>query len=323
MKKALIIFGVVIGSIILLPMANLAVWALVPPLSPHQLAKTGSFVSIDGIDTYYERYGSGPPLILIPAGGSHTSTWRFSIGALSRSYELWILDLPGSGYTDKPATFSYTHGSYAQFVRDFMTKMGIAKAAVVGHSLGGAVALEFSLDFPERTAGLILIASGGYPRGEMPGALNLLVHRPLNPPLQRTINALLMSFGSYPFIVKGLYSFFYHDPAPFVRDAKLVQESCDINRTPNAWDAMYLMQRALNFDFAIPDVSRIKSVTAPTLIVWGREDKVVDVQNAERFHTDIAGSRLVVIDDAGHMVHEEKPDAVNRAITSFLAAIRW
>jgi hypothetical protein len=97
--------------------------------------------------------------------------------------------------------------------------------------------------------------SGGYPREEMPGALNLLVHRPLNPPMQRTINAVLMSFGSYPFIVKGFYSFFYHDPTPFARDTALVREACDINRTPNAWDAMYWMQRGLNFDFALPDVN--------------------------------------------------------------------
>jgi 4,5:9,10-diseco-3-hydroxy-5,9,17-trioxoandrosta-1(10),2-diene-4-oate hydrolase len=323
MKKALIMLGAVIGSIILLPIVNFAVWALIPPLSPHTLAKTGHFVSIDGIDTYYERYGTGPPLILIPAGGSHTSTWRFNIGALSRSHEVWTLDLPGSGYTDKPATFPYTHRSYAQFVRDFMTKMGIAKAAVAGHSLAGAVALEFALDFPEQTAGLILIASGGYPRGEMPGALNLVLHRPFSPPLQRTINAILLSFGSYPFIVQEFYSFLYHDPAPFARDAGLVQEACDINRTPNAWDAMYWMQRALNFDFAISDVTRIKSVTAPTLIIWGRDDRVAGVQTASRFRQDIAGSQLVVIDDAGHMVHEEKPDAVNHAITSFLETIRW
>ena len=141
MKTALIIVGVAMGSVILLPVAHWAVWALIPPLSPHSLAKTGHFISVGGIDTYYERHGSGPPLILIPPGGSHTSTWRFNIGVLSRSHEVWTLDLPGSGYSDKPATFPYTHRSYAEFVRDFMTNMGIAKAAVAGQSLGGTVAL--------------------------------------------------------------------------------------------------------------------------------------------------------------------------------------
>ena len=70
-------------------------------------------------------------------------------------------------------------------------------------------------------------------------------------------------------------------------------------------------------------MTRIKAVTAPTLIVWGRDDRAVDVRTAARFQQDIAGSQLVVIDDAGHQVHEEKPGAVNRAIASFLDAIRW
>jgi len=235
--------------------------------APHPCCRSApiSFSASTAMASIIRRW-SALPVTTASSCISHSAVVRFSIGALSRSHEVWILDLPGSDYTDKPATFPYTHRSYAEFVRDFMTTMDISTAAVAGHSLGGAVALEFSLDFPERTAGLILTASGGYPREES-GALNLLVHRPLNPPVQRTINAILMSFGSYPFIVKGFYSFLYHDPTPFARDAELVQEACDINRTPNAWDAMYRMQGALNSDFAIPDVTRIKAVTAPALII--------------------------------------------------------
>lgn len=311
----MIIVGVAIGLLILLPVVHWAIWALIPPLSPDSLAKTGHFVSVDGINTYYERYGSGRTLILIPPGGSHTRTWRFNIGALSRSHEIWTLDLPGSGYSDKPATFAYTHRSYAEFVRDFMTTMGLRTSVFAGQSLGAAVALEFALDFPERTAGLVLIDAGGYPRGARLGPLNPLVHR--------TTNAILMSFSSYPAVVKGFFTYIYHDPNPFARDSALLREICDINRTPNARNAFYWMQRALHFDFAIPDVSRIKSVAVPTLIIWGRDDRVVSVRTATRFQRDIAGSRLVVIDDAGHMVHEEKPEAVNRAITSFLATIPW
>jgi hypothetical protein len=86
MKKTFVL-GIVIGLLVVLPLAHLAVSTLIPPLPTHQLAKSGHFVSIHGIDTYYEQYGSGPPLILVPAGGSHTSTWRFNVDALSRSHE--------------------------------------------------------------------------------------------------------------------------------------------------------------------------------------------------------------------------------------------
>jgi pimeloyl-ACP methyl ester carboxylesterase len=315
MMTGLIIAGIVLAATLLLPAAHWGVWALIPPLSPRSLPNTGQFVSVGGINTYYERRGSGPTLILIPPGGSHTSTWRFNTSALSRSHEVWTLDLPGSGYSDKPASFPYTHRSYAEFLRDFMTTMEIPSAVVAGQSLGGTVALEFALDFPQRTAGLVLIAGGGYPRGSALGPLNPLVHQ--------MTNAILMSFSSYPASVKTLFRYLYHDPAPFMRDSALIAQTCDINRTPNARAAFYWMQRALHFDFAIPDPARIKSVAAPTLIVWGREDQVVDVRNAARFHSDIPGSQVVVINDAGHMVHQEQPDAVNHAIASFLEAIGW
>jgi pimeloyl-ACP methyl ester carboxylesterase len=132
-----------------------------------------------------------------------------------------------------------------------------------------------------------------------------------------------MSFSSYPAGVKALFPYLYHDPAPFARDSSLVAQLCDINRTPNARSAFYWMQRALHFDFALPDVSRIRSVTEATLIIWGRNDQIVDVQTATRFQRDIPASQLVIVDNAGHMAHEEKPDAVNRAIASFLDDIRW
>lgn len=315
MTAALILVGAAIGSIIVLPVAHWAVWLLVPPLSPRSLAKTGHFVAVRGMDAYYERHGSGSPLVLIAPGGSHTSTWRFNVGALSLSHEVWTLDLPGSGYSDKLATFAYTHRSYAEFVRDFMTAVGIPKAVVAGQSLGGTVALEFALDFPERTAGLVLIDAGGYPHRGTPGVPRSMGYR--------TMDAILMSFSSYPKVVQSFFSYLYRDPTPFARDSAHVAEICAINRTPNARKAWYWMQRALHFDFALPDVSRIKSVAVPTLILWGRDDRVVDVRTATRFQQDIAGSQLVVIDHAGHSVHEEKPEEVNRAIASFLHAIRW
>jgi 4,5:9,10-diseco-3-hydroxy-5,9,17-trioxoandrosta-1(10),2-diene-4-oate hydrolase len=307
--------GIVVGSVVLLVAAHWAVWALIPPLSPRALATRGQFVSVDGIDTYYERYGSGPAVVLIPPGGSHTTTWRNNIGPLSRAHEVWTVDLPGSGFTDKPQTFPYTHRSYAAFVKSFMKSVGVERAVIVGQSLGGTVALELALDFPRSVAGLVLIDSGGYSRGATFGPANPLIHR--------LTNEILLSFSSYPLFVRTAFSYLYSNPSHFARDAALVTEICNINRTPNARAAYFWMQQALNFDFALPDPARIKSVCVPTLIVWGREDGVVSPQMATRFQGDIAGSQLVVVDGGGHCVHEEQPDAVNRAIASFLDGLSW
>ena len=316
MTRALIILGVLTVALVLVLLGHLVVWRLIPPLSPHALAKQGGFVTVDGVDTYYERYGSGPPILLIPPGGAHTSTWRYNIAALSRSHAVWTLDLPGSGYSGKPPAFAYTHRSFARFVRDFMDRMAIRKAVIGGQSLGGTVALEFALDYPDRTAGLVLIDSGGYSRG----GTKLGVFNPLR---YRLVNAILMSFSSYPPVVKRFFSYLYYRPERFSNDPALVSEICAINRTPNARTAYYWLQRGLNFDFALPDPTRIKQVARPTLILWGREDRVIDLRTAARLHQDIAGSQLVVVDEAGHVAHEEQPDAVNRAIAAFLQSIRW
>ena len=303
------------GAVVLLLLIHWGVWSLIPPIPTRALAKKGHFVSIQGIDTYYETQGVGAPLILIPPGGSHTSTWRENIGYLSQKYQVWTLDLPGSGYSEKPSTFAYTHRAYAAFVKDFMETMGIRRAVVAGQSLGGTVALEFSLDYPEKTAGLILIASGGYSQAEKPSILS--INRYEIP------SAIAMSFSSYPFVVRSFLSDLYYDPAPFQNDTKLIAELCDINRTANSRSAWYWMPRALNWDFALPDPGRIHSVAVPTLIVWGDDDRIVSVNMAYRFRQDIEDAALAIIDKAGHMVHEEQPDAVNRAMTTFLASLRW
>jgi len=119
LKRTLQIIGSTIGALLLFILLNLVVWVLTPPLTTHQLAKdlgrTGQFITIQGIDTYYETHGTGSPLILIPPAIDSTDTWRYNIPTLSKQYQVYALDLPGSGLTGKPSTFPYTHKAYAAF----------------------------------------------------------------------------------------------------------------------------------------------------------------------------------------------------------------
>src|SRR5262249_39823493 len=156
--------------------------------------------------------------------------------------------------------------------------MGITKTAIGGQSLGGAVALEFSLDYPNETSALILIDSGGYHKE---GSRNILDYAE-----NSFVSSVMMSFSSYPFVVKSFYPVIYYDPKPFMNDAKLVSEACDLSRTPNSSAALYWMQKALHWDYALPDVNRIKQVSVPTLILRGKNDTVASVDLANRFHRD-------------------------------------
>lgn len=314
MKKGLAAVGAILVALPVLLILHLGVWTLIPPLSPHQLATRGNFVVIDGIETYYERRGAGPPVILVPPGGSHANIWRYNVEALARRHEVWIVDMPGSGYTAKPESFPYTHAAYARFLAHFMDRFRLGQAVVAGQSLGGTVALTFALDYPQRTAGIVLIDAGGYPiAGKGPPAI--LRHA--------FSNAVVMSFASYPATIRTVFGYLYNDPRPFQRDAALIRETSDYLRTPQARAAFFWMQKGLNFDFALPDPTRIRQVRAPTLVLWGRQDRVVPVANAARFASDIPGARIRVIDQAGHSVHEERPQIVNVEIERFLDDIGW
>lgn len=313
--KVLIGIGVTLGAVVLVLIAHWVVWLAIPCIPTHRLAEAGHFVSVNGIETYFEYQGTGAPVILIPPGGSHTSTWRNNIDALSESYQVWTLDLPGSGYSEKPAEFAYTHKAFAEFLKEFMETQGIRKAVVGGQSLGGTVALEFGLDYPEKTAGLILVSAGGYPQGGKASVFD--------PNRYQFTSAILWSFSSYPWVVKRFFSYLYYDATGFTKDSKLIAEICDMYRTPHSRDVPFWMQKALHWDYAIPDYGRIRSVAVPTLILWGNNDRIVSVKMAARFHEEIRNSRLAIFDQAGHMVHEEKPEPVNRAMLAFLNSVRW
>ena len=315
MTDALLVIAMLAAALVLLPFAHLAAWSLVPPRDPRSLATGGQFAVVDGIETYWECHGEGPPVLLIPPGGGQVSTWRMTIAALARTHRVWSLDLPGSGLSAKPADFAYTHAAYARFVRSFMAKMGLSRAAIGGHSLGGTVALALALDAPEVCAGLILIAAGGYPREGRIGRFN--------PLRSRLANAALMSFAAYPWVIRRAFRLVYHAPSRFAADRDLVARTSALLRVPGAQAAYFRMQKGLDFGFALPEPARIRTVAVPTLVVWGQDDRVIPPATAARFARDIAGAAVLIVPEAGHMVHEEQPDAVNRAIVDFLAAIGW
>lgn len=307
------IFLVIVFGLVFTVLLNWFVWLLIPPLSTHKLAsKThGKFVDVRGIDTYYEVEGNGSALILITPGGGHASMWRQNVQQLSKKYTVYCLDLPGSGLSAKPTPteFAYTHAAFAEFVDAFMSKLKIRQAIVGGQSFGGTVALQFALDFTEKTMGLILIASGGYPQRTL--ALNRF----------EFINSLVMSFSSYHWVVGLFIDQLYYDARRFVSDETAIRELCDIYRTKNSRKVWFWMSRALNWSFALPDPRRIADVSVPTLVIWGAQDRIVDVSKASCFAQDIEHSTVTVFEQAGHMVHQERPVAVNEAILRFLATL--
>jgi pimeloyl-ACP methyl ester carboxylesterase len=305
--------AIALGIVAALVVATGAVYLienLRPPADPRGLADRGEFVSVEGLSVHVRREGKAhpgrTPVVLVHGFGANNWCWRFTIAELARRRAVYAPDLPGFGLSDKPEGFDYTLSGYARFIGSFMDEMGICRAILVGNSMGGGVAVEAALLVPGRVEKLVLIDSLGYHK------TGFHAYRLFGLPLVRD---LIMAVAS-PFMLRLLLAArVYHDPARV--DKELAHRFSLAYRTKNGRRAPLWVWRGLSPSPTIPR-ARIGAVGVPTLVIWGRHDKILPVRHARLFARDITGSRVEIIPDAGHVPHEERPDAVNRLIVDFI-----
>jgi 2-hydroxy-6-oxonona-2,4-dienedioate hydrolase len=248
---------------------------------------------IYGQNIRYFEAGQGPTVILLHGLGAVKEVWLASLGALSAKYHVYAIDQIGFGRSDKPL-LDYKIGTWVDFLQAFMQSQNIAKATLVGNSLGGWIALDFTVQHPEMVDKLVLVDAAGL-------AWQGAVTADLNPSSVVGTRALLESL-------------FYNK--------KMVTDEFVQNVFTNHMrnNDGYTIQRTLA-GFAQPQFEddRLKSVHASTLVIWGRQDELIGVERAEKFHDGIAGSKLVVFDQCGHAPQIEKAEEFNKALLDFLA----
>jgi pimeloyl-ACP methyl ester carboxylesterase len=249
-------------------------------------------VKVFGQQIAYYESGRGKTVMLLPNLTWDSHAWSQNVSALSEKYHVIALDLPGTGESAKPL-IEYKMDTWTDFIAEFLRLKGIPKTTIVGAVMGGALAVQFALDHPDMSEGLVCAASNSGP-GKHEGGL-----RPENwPSLAGTKRLLLASF---------------HDKS-LVTDALVRARFEDRLRV----DDGYTVARHLA-DHRVPySVKELSEIRVPALLVWCREDEITPLKWGEDYAAAVPGAQLAVIEGCGHLPNLEKPGAFNQAVIEFL-----
>lgn len=273
----------------------------------------------DGIHMHYTDQGAtqaanGPPVptvLLVHGFSASTHTWEAWVPKLGEDYRVVSIDLPGHGLTQAPAGYRASIENFRDAVYAFTQAEHLARFAIIGNSMGGNVAWEYALAHPEQLDALILVDAAGWPHPSE-GALNTspmmqLIRNPITGPIVRDLdNTRVFRQG-----VQAAFA----DPAK--ADDVMITRYVELSRAPGHRDI--LLQLQTNYAGrreASDDV--LSTIKTPTLILWGQQDHLIPVADAERFHHAIPGSEVKIFENSGHLPQEEAADASATAVTEFL-----
>jgi pimeloyl-ACP methyl ester carboxylesterase len=253
------------------------------------------FRVVHGYRRAFRVAGAGPPLVLVHGIGDSSATWDPVLPALARRHLVIAPDLLGHGSSDKPRA-DYSVAAYANGVRDLLGVLGVERATLLGHSLGGGVAMQFAYQFPERTERLVLVGSGGAGPDVTP------VLRMITLPGAALALGMLrmpgarLQVGAAVAALRALGTDLGLDAADLLRMVDALPDS-------TARSAFIRTLRAV-VDWRGQVVTMLDrcylTYGMPTLLIWGARDAVVPVAHAHRAHAAMPGSRLEVFPSAGH-----------------------
>jgi len=270
-------------------------------------------ITLHGHHVTYRIGGEGPVLVLLHGITGTSETWDLVAPMLAERFRVIAPDLLGHGHSAKPPG-DYSLGAYASGVRDLLAALGHDRATVVGHSLGGGVAMVFAYQFPQRIERLVLVASGGLGRevhrvlrvATLPGA-EFLMPLICSPGIRDAGNALAGVLGRLGLHASTDVEEMWRGYASLA-DAEARQAFIHTLRTiidptgqrVNAMDRLYLASGV------------------PTLLVWGEHDRIIPVEHGRAAHAAIPASRFVSFPDSKHFPHRDDPDAFVDTLTDFI-----
>ncbi len=250
------------------------------------------FININGMEVHYQRLGKGHPLVLVHGFSGNTYNWRAWMKHLVNDFDLIVMDLPGFGLTGPHPKANYSSGMSINFLDDFLTKIGVDTFHLAGNSMGGGIAWAYTLAHPERVKKLVLIDAGGYPKKDKKNiaGFKILKHPILHP--------LITTITPRSIIKQSLSGTYVNQSFAAEKEVDLYMDM--LRREGNR---QVLIDRMKNI--RTDKSGQIKNIDKPTLIMWGDKDIIISVENAHKFHQDIADSELIIYENVGHLPMDE------------------
>lgn len=267
------------------------------------LPPMGNFIEIDGARIHYVERGEGPTLLLVHGLGGQLQNYTHSLTERLGGFHVVAMDRPGSGYSDRHEDADARLTRQAKFVADFIAAKGLTRPLLVGHSLGGAVALATALDYPERISGLALLAPLTHHQTEPPPIFRGLAIA--SPFMRRLVAWTLAAPASIRNRVVVLSTVFGPNAAP--RDFATRGGSL-LGLRPRSFYATSTDFMAINHDLPTQE-SRYGELFMPVGILFGTGDRILDHRrNGEGMSAKVKGLDLELVEGLGHMVQISEPD---------------
>jgi pimeloyl-ACP methyl ester carboxylesterase len=307
MKKLGIARIFLLGIAVCLCMAPFGVLrAARPHFNPPPYFAPEKSLTVQGVDLVYLDQGTGTPVLLIHGFSGNAYNWSAVFEPLSKQYRVIVPDLPGYGKSGCPAKIDHRLMLwYADFLADFMDQIGVKKAVVVGNSMGGSIAAWMAIRHPDKVDKLVLEDAAGLKGGKTDTL------------------AALGALTAPPLLIPMLHMVFPTDPATEAKHPVSEQKRVELaelryksDMAPCSSKVMKWSMVSIGKDFAEPELGKI---SAPTLIIWGDNDDLLDPKTAEKFHAKIPGSQVQIIEGGVHTPMQWKPEAFIKVLEDFIS----
>ncbi|WP_059021275.1 alpha/beta hydrolase [Mycobacterium sp. M26] len=261
-------------------------------------------IDAGGIDTAYLEAGAGEPVLMLHGSGpgvSATANWQLNIGHLAKRFHVLAPDIVGFGATERPDDVIYSLRTWTDHVWAFLDAKGIDRTAIVGNSLGGRIALQMATDSPERISRMVLMGSPGVGMTPTEGLAALRAYQPSHEAMRHLLK-----------------TFFAVNPDLITEDLVAIRYEASVaDGAYEAYRSMFFDPRHKGSELAIT-ADEVRAIATPTLLIHGREDKVVPLAVSVTMLDLLPNADLHVFSRCGHWTQIERADEFSALVANYV-----